>query len=32
MNKITVGLPRALLYYRYKTLWLEFFKYSSSKL
>ena len=26
MNKITIGLPRALLYYRYKTLWLEFFK------
>lgn len=25
-NKIVVGIPRGLLYYRYETLWKEFFK------
>lgn len=26
MNKIKVGIPRAFLYYRYKNLWINFFK------
>lgn len=25
-NKITIGIPRSLLYYKYNTLWLTFFK------
>lgn len=26
MNDITIGIPKALMYYRYKYLWLSFFK------
>lgn len=26
MNKITVGIPKALLYYKYKDLWINFFE------
>lgn len=26
MNKITIGIPRALLYYKYNTLWTNFFE------
>lgn len=26
MNKITIGIPKALLYYKYKHLWLPFFE------
>ncbi len=27
MNKITIGIPKSLLYYKYKDLWINFFKY-----
>lgn len=26
MNKITIGIPKALLYYKYKDLWVKFFE------
>ena len=26
MNKITIGIPKALLYYKYKDLWISFFE------
>lgn len=26
MNKITIGIPKALLYYKYKDLWINFFE------
>ncbi len=27
MNKMTIGIPKALLYYKYKDLWISFFEY-----